>query len=107
MLVINEAVASSNQKAPFAEWPAGNMAARSFNETPTTRDLKFVANRNSSVIVETNKLCGDICPTFPEAPTPVTVVSSVQYQLFPVTWSIQSLPTIPSIAGMDPEKITE
>ena len=75
---MKRAVVSSNQKA-IPVWPAGKIAARSFNETPTTFDSKFVANRNSSVMVETKRLLGDIFPSAAlTAPTPCTVLSLVQ-----------------------------
>src|SRR5579863_1488541 len=99
-------VSSSIQKAALAVWPAGRIAARSFNEIPTTRDWKLVATRSSSVIVETSMLRGDIFPSGDAlTPTDSVVLSSVQYICTPVNCSVQSFPVIPEIEGTEPVKI--
>src|SRR5699024_5133179 len=95
---------ASYQKAPLAVCPAGRIEARSFNETLTTLERKFVASRNSSVTVLTSILFGDISPALPVVPTDFTEGSSVQYHFSPVSWLIQLLPTMPVIAGTDPVK---
>src|ERR1700679_3886728 len=78
VLVLKTPFTSSNQKAPVGVWPAGRIDARSFSETPTTLDLKFVASISSSVIVVASKLRGDILPAVPVPPAGCTVLSSTQ-----------------------------
>src|SRR5262249_11228600 len=52
-------VALSAQNAPFAVWPDGRIAARSFSEIPYSLDRPCVANRTSSPIVVAFRLMGE------------------------------------------------
>src|SRR5690606_32065779 len=92
----------TNPYAASAKWPAGRIPPRYLMAIPITLDWKLVANFNSSVIVDANRFLGDCCPTFPEAPTVLTLSSCVQYIACPVAWIIQSLPAIPWIEGTEP-----
>ena len=56
----------SNQKAPFAKWPPGKIAARSFNDMEITFDFMLEKSRASSPMVEASMLRGDILPTSAE-----------------------------------------
>ena len=80
---------------------AGSMAL-SLIAIPTTFDLLFDANLNSSDIVVDYIFRGEIFPFSASPPTALTVLSSAQYIVLPRLRTYQSLAIMPWVAGVVP-----